>query len=109
MPPVPVIPQRASHDSDTFTPHDAESAVKVASADGVGIGVGPTGVEAAFSASSVARKVLGKKMRVAKGMAEQRAACLVEILAVDENQDLCSRVCRECCDHWVRHPVIKSD
>lgn len=66
----------------------------------------PTGVKEAVNATPAARQVLRKKVRMAKWIAEQRTAYLVEILAIDENQDLSSRVRRECSDRWIRHLAI---
>jgi hypothetical protein len=109
MPPVPVIPERTGHHGDALTAHDGEPPVKIASAFRVGVRVWPSRVEAAFNVRPPARKVLCEKVRMAKGMTEQRSAGLVEILAIDKDQDLGSRVCRERRDRWIRHLVIKAE
>jgi hypothetical protein len=80
-----VIPQGTSNNGYTFAPHDAKPTVKVAGAYRIGVGVGATCIEAAVNAPSASRQVLREKMRMAKRMTEQRPACLVEILTIDEN------------------------
>lgn len=98
-----MVAKGAGHNGDSLAPHDGETPVQITCPGRIGVGIGTACVEAAVDARPGTGQVLGEQVRMAQRVAEEGPACLVEVLAVDEDQHLGGWVGCEGRDGRVRH------